>query len=543
MTTHDLQHHRTASSDPAGRGAAASAPGGIRLAELVAALSLGVDLGFGQPMEHVLRQCMIALRLAELAGLGEEERSVVYYAALLVNVGCHSDAHEQAKWFGDDIALKSGKYDHDLGSVSGALAMLRRVGSGNPPLHRFRVGVEFAVGGWRDLDGMITRHGAMARRLAEELRLPESVQEAVAAAYEQWDGKGWPGRLKGEQVPIAARLSQLGEFVEVAHRIGGTGAAVALAERRAGSQFDPALAALLCTNADAVLDGLDGDPTWETVIGAEPALGVRLSESEFDAALLAIADFVDLKSPFTLGHARAVAELAVGAGASMGLDPGEVVTLRRAGLAHDLGRLGVSNAIWDKRGPLGAGEWERVRMHPYLTERMLHQSDTLAPLGAIAVQHRERLDGSGYPRGLAGGAISQSARIVGAADAYQSMREPRPHREPLTPERAASELRAEVKAGRMDGDVVEAVLGAAGHRVARRREGPAGLTARELDVLRLVARGLSSKEIAARLVISPKTARNHIEHIYVKIGTTNRASASLFAVQHGLLPAAEPATP
>src|SRR5690348_5571218 len=122
----------------------------VRLAELVAALSLGVDLGFGQPMEHVLRQCMIALRLAEIAGLGDKERSVVYFTALLVNVGCHSDAHEQAKWFGDDIAMKAGKYNHELGSLGGALAMMRMVGSGNPPLHRFRVGVEFAVSGHRD---------------------------------------------------------------------------------------------------------------------------------------------------------------------------------------------------------------------------------------------------------------------------------------------------------------------------------------------------------------------------------------------------------
>ena len=182
-------------------------------------------------------------------------------------------------------------------------------------------------------------------------------------------------------------------------------------------------------------------------------------------------------------------------------------------------------------------------MHPYLTERMLHQSAALAPLGAIAVQHRERLDGSGYPRGLSGGAISVPARVLGAVDAYQSMCEPRPYRDALTPEVAAKELRAEVKAGRMDGDVIEAVLGATGHRVVRRREGPAGLTAREVDVLRLVARGLSSKEIGACLVISPKTARNHIEHIYVKIGVSNRAGAGLFAMQHGLLPDREPTTP
>jgi HD-GYP domain-containing protein (c-di-GMP phosphodiesterase class II) len=509
------------------------------LAELVAALSLGVDLGFGQPMEHVLRQCMIALRLAECVGVGEQERSVVYYTALLVNVGCHSDAHEQAKWFGDDIAARSEKYAHELGSVSGALAMMRHLGSGNPPLHRFRVGVEFALAGRRDLDGMIVQHSTLARRLAEEIGLSAKVQEAVGASYEQWDGKGWPGELRGDAIPVASRLAQIGEFTEVAHRLGGTGAAVALAGKRAGSQFDPWLAAAFCEHAETILDGLDEGETWEAVIGAEPALAVRLSDDQFDQALVAVADFVDLKSPYTLGHARGVSELADAAGTKLGLEASEAETLRRAALVSGLGRLGVSNAIWDKRGPLGAGERERVRMHPYLTERMLHQSSTLAPLGAIAVQLRERLDGSGYPKGLAGAAIPLSARILGAADAYHAMSEPRPHRDALTSEQAARELRSEVRAGRMDGEVVEAVLGAAGHRVARRREGPAGLTAREVDVLRLVARGLSSKEIASRLVISPKTARNHIEHIYSKIGVSSRAAAGLFAMQHGLLPVEE----
>jgi DNA-binding NarL/FixJ family response regulator len=170
---------------------------------------------------------------------------------------------------------------------------------------------------------------------------------------------------------------------------------------------------------------------------------------------------------------------------------------------------------------------------------MLSQSEALGPLAAIAIQHRERLDGSGYPRGLSGAAISQSARLLGAADAYQAMREPRPHRAPRSADEAASELRAEVRAGRLDGDAAEAVLGAAGHRVPRRREGPAGLTQREVEVLRLLARGLSNKEIAERLVISPKTVGNHAEHIYGKIGCTNRAAAGLFAMQHGLLPEEE----
>lgn len=509
--------------------------GEVRLAELVAALSLGVDLGFGQPMEHVLRECMIALRLADRLGLEEAERSTVYYTALLVNVGCHADAHEQAKWFGDDINLRSGKYDHDIRSFRAAAAAMSLIGSGNPPLHRFRVGLEFAISGRRDLDGMIETHAALARALAERLGLPPATQEAVGASYEQWDGKGWPGGLSGDRIPVAARLAQFSEFVEVAHRLGGVGAAIALAERRAGSQFDPSVAEALRSDPDAILGGLDAAHTWSAVIDAEPTLRVTLSDDAFDRALLAIADFVDLKSPYTLGHAGAVSALAAETAAGLGLPEDEVRLLRRAGLVHDLGRLGVSNAIWDKPGPLGAGEWERVRMHPYLTERMLHQSAALAPLAAVAVQHRERLDGSGYPKGLSGGAITRPARILGVVDAYRSMREPRPHRPPLSADEAASELQAEARAGKLDAEAVAAVLAAAGHPVGRRQTWPAGLTTREVDVLRLVARGLSSKQIAIQLVITPKTARNHIEHIYTKIDASSRVAASLFATEHGLL--------
>jgi HD-GYP domain-containing protein (c-di-GMP phosphodiesterase class II) len=506
----------------------------VRLAELVAALSLGIDLGFGQPMEHVLRQCLIALRLADRRGLPEQERVAVYYTALLVNVGCHTDAHEQAKWFGDDIALKAGKYDHELRSLRGALSSLRLLGAGQPPLQRVRVGVEFAISGHRDVDAMISHHAAMSRALAGDLGLPRAVLDALGAAYEQWDGRGWPGDLAGEAIPQAARIAQLSEFAEVAHRAGGAAAVRELAARRAGRQFDPGLAALL--RDDAIFAGLDGVATWDAVIDAEPALALVLSGGEIEAALLAVADFVDLKTPYALGHARAVAALTGAAAERLALPDDDARVLRRAALVHDLGRLGVSNAIWDKPGPLGRGEWERVRFQPYLTERMLSQSASLAPFGALAVQHRERLDGSGYPRGLRGSAIPMPARILGAADAYQAMCEPRPYRPAHAPAAAADHLRSEVRAGRLDADAVEGVLGAAGHRVPRRREGPDGLTAREIEVLRLLARGLSNREIGERLVISPKTVGNHVEHIYAKIGASTRATASLFAVRHGPLP-------
>jgi HD-GYP domain-containing protein (c-di-GMP phosphodiesterase class II) len=508
----------------------------VRLAELVAALSLGIDLGFGQPMEHVLRQTLIAMRLAELMGLAEQAKVDVYYTALLVNVGCHSDAYEQAKWFGDDIEMKTDKYDYEFRSIRGALAGIRRIGAGQTPLHRARTSLDFAIHGMREAEKMITQHAALARRLADELQLPNSVGAALAGSYERWDGRGWPGALAGDDIPIASRLAQLAEYVEVTHRVGGVGAALELAQRRSATQFDPKLAALLADNTDVVLGSLEAYGSWNAVIDAEPTLGVCLSETEFDDALAAIAMFVDLKSPYTLGHSRAVAELAVSAGHALDLSDDELRDLRRAGFVHGFGRLGVSNAIWDKPGPLGAGEWERVRMHPYYTKRMLQQSDALGGIGRIAVQLRERLDGSGYPRGLRGSSISRPARVLAAADAYQAMGEPRPYRPERSNAEAAQELRDEVRAGRLDSASVEAVLTAAGHRVRRRRDGPAGLTAREVEVLKLVARGCSNKQIAQRLVISPKTASNHIEHIYSKIGASNRAGASLFAMQQGLLP-------
>jgi response regulator RpfG family c-di-GMP phosphodiesterase len=234
----------------------------VRLAEIVAALSLGIDLGFGQPMEHVLRQCLIALRIAERMGLDDEARAAVYYSALLVNVGCHSDAHEQARWFGDDIALKATKYDYEPFSTREALAMLRRVGAGTPPLHRVRTGIEFALVGRRDVDDMLAQHAKLAQQLAEALKLPTDVGDALASSYERWDGRGWPGEAAGDAVPVVSRIVQLAEFVEVAHRTGGQAAAREIAERRAGSQFDPAIVETMGAHATEIFDGLAEVGTW-----------------------------------------------------------------------------------------------------------------------------------------------------------------------------------------------------------------------------------------------------------------------------------------
>jgi HD-GYP domain-containing protein (c-di-GMP phosphodiesterase class II) len=497
----------------------------------VATISLGTDLGLGQPVEHVIRQTVIALRMSELLGLAVSDRAVVYYSGLLAWVGCHTDAYEQAKWFGDDIALKREGF---LVDEAGPGWLLGRVGAGRPLLERVRLGLTLPIAARRGAVIELQNHWLAADDLSRRLGLGEDVRRSLKESYERWDGKGAFG-AGGDDILLASRLVYLADVVAVFQRSDGSEAALRIARERSGTQFDPALVELLCEHAQTLFDGLEAATNWDTIIAAEPGLQRFVEPHELDGVLEAIADFTDLKSPFTIGHSRGVADLAGETARLFGLPNADALAIRRAGLVHDFGRLGVSNSIWDKRAALTQAEIERVRLHPYLGSRMLAFSPTLAPLGAIALQHHERLDGSGYPRGLVGEAITPAGRVLAAADAYHAMVELRPHRPARTPDQAASELRAEVAAGRLDGAAVDAVLRAAGHRVRRRREWPAGLTAREVEVLGLVARGFSNREIAERLVISRKTAGSHVEHIYAKTGATNRARAGLFAMKHALI--------
>jgi HD-GYP domain-containing protein (c-di-GMP phosphodiesterase class II) len=488
-------------------------------------------------MEHMIRACLIALRLGESFGLSEAERQTVYYSGLLAWVGCHTDAYEQAKWFGDDALLKSdAHYRYDLGKVGPSVAfMLKHVGGlGRPLTTRARVGVGFFGEGRKALMALADNHYQATDELTQRLGLGDEVRESLRQSYERWDGNG-AYRMKRGEIALASRLINLGDVVEVYGRAGGVEAAIGVARERRATQFDPDLVDAFCELAPVLLREIDEAPSWETVIAAEPGLASEVTEEGLDEALEAIGEFTELKSPWVMGHATGVADLSVAAARQAGLPKSDVVTLRRAGFVHDLGRLGVPNTIWDKRHALTKPEVERVRLHPYLTERMLAFSPALAPLGAIAGQHHERLDGSGYPRGLTGPAISPAGRILGAADSYHAMREARPYRPARTADEAAAELRREVASGRHDGEAVETVLRAAGHPVRRRSSKPAGLTQREVEVLRLIARGLSTREIANQLVISPKTAANHVEHIYTKIGVSNRARAALFAMRHGLM--------
>ena len=508
----------------------------LRLAELIAALSLATDLGLGLPQEHVLRQCRIALGLAERVGVEDADRAAVYYVALLAWVGCTADSHELAAQFGDEIAFRADAHDVDLAGLPLLRFMLRRVGDGRPPLERARMAAALLASNGSGAAEAMTAHCRVASVIARQLGLGPDVQRPLLHVFSRWDGKGIPKGTGGEALPLPIRLVHVAELAEVFHRSGGVDGAIAVVRARSGTQFDPRLAGAFADCAGELLDGLD-DSTWDAVIAAEPGLSTTLAGDELDAALEAVADFADLKSPWFTGHSRGVARLAADAARAAGLPDEAVTELRRAALVHDLGRTGVPNMIWDKPGPLTHAERERVRLHAYYTDRILARPDALVRLGAIAACHHERLDGSGYHRSLPGSALSPAARILAAADAYHAMTEARPHREAMTPAAAATELRAEVRAGRLDADAAEDVLVAAGHAGARPRERarPAGLTARELEVLLLVARGASSRDVARRLVIADKTARNHIERIYAKLGVSTRAEASLYAMRQGLI--------
>jgi HD-GYP domain-containing protein (c-di-GMP phosphodiesterase class II)/DNA-binding CsgD family transcriptional regulator len=508
----------------------------LRLSELLGVMSFGVDLGMGQPMEHVLRQSMLALGMADRLGLDSEEREAVYFGSLLAWVGCHIDAYEQAKWFGDDTVLKGDWRQIDFAKASaGPLFMARHLGGGRSLPERIAMVPGFFGEGRRAGEDLLENHWRASDDLMERIGLDQLVRDTVEQSFERWDGRGVPKGVSGSQILVTSQLISLADVVDVFYRAGGVEAAISVARERAGTQFDPELVDTFAGGAEALFAELDAVEPWDAVTEAEHASRYLLAHERLDLALEAVADFVDVKSPFTIGHSRGVATLAADAAGHYGLGERDTDALRRAALVHDLGRLGVPNTIWDKPGPLGPAELEKARMHVYLTERMLAASPALSPLAAIASQHHERLDGSGYPRGLTGGDITPAGRILAAADSYHARLEPRPHRPAMSAERAAAELREDVRAGRIDADAAAAVLAAAGHRATKKREWPAGLTDREVDVLRLLARGMSNKEIAAELVISPKTAGTHLEHIYAKLGVGNRALAGLFAARHGLI--------
>jgi HD-GYP domain-containing protein (c-di-GMP phosphodiesterase class II) len=507
---------------------------GLRRAELLAAISLAIDLGLGQPMEHMLRSSLIATRIAELMGLDAQQRATVYYANLVGWIGCHADSHELSALFGDDIAFRADTYDVDMAGLPFLRLMVNHVGRGLPAWERGIRSAAFVLTARNQVAKLINSHCTSAGVLSDRMGLDPRVSDALTYIFERWDGRGMPNGARGEDIPIEIRIVRLADVVEVYLRTGGLERAVDVLRSRRGTQFSPAVVDVFERNAATIVDGLLEIDVWTATLAQAPDRSRTLDGDEIDELLRAMADFVDLKCPNSPGYSRGVADLAAAAARNQRMPGAEITRLYRAGLVHGLGKLGVSNQIWEKKTTLTTAESERVRMYPYLTGRILSRVDGLESVVSLATKHEERIDGSGFPRGVAGAELTAQDRLLAAAVAYRQLCETRPDRAPLTPGDAASRLRQEARAGSLDTEAVEAVLAGAGHGSSRRAQFSAGLTAREVEVLRLVAQGRSNREIAAELFIAEKTARNHIERVYSKLGVNNRTQASLAAIDRGL---------
>jgi HD-GYP domain-containing protein (c-di-GMP phosphodiesterase class II) len=380
----------------------------------------------------------------------------------------------------------------------------------------------------------LSSHCEVGAHLATRMGLPDDVVRGVAHGYERWDGKGLPAGLAGEAIPLAVRVAVVARDVDVAYARSDIDEVRRLLEHRRGRAYDPAVADAFAAGCEAWLDEIATVDPWDAVLDAEPAPVAEVEESHLDDVLAAFADFADLKSPWFVGHSRAVADLAAAAASTCGLAATDVTLARRAGLVHDLGIVGVPSGVWNRPAALTREGWERVRTHPHVGERILGRCRALAEIASVAGAHHERLDGSGYHRGARDASVV--AQLVAAADIYCALVEDRPHRAAPGPDTAARLLGDETDAGRLGRVAVDSVLTAAGHlpsvpNVAR----PSGLTEREVDVLRLIARGRSNKQVAHQLGISAKTVGTHVEHIYAKAGVTTRAGATLFAMEHDLI--------
>ena len=507
----------------------------VRLAELVASLSLAGDIGLGQPWEHALRTCLVALRLGEANGLPDPDLRDLYYVTLLRVAGCTADAHVAAALFGDEIAFAERCNTLDGRAFEVISFMARAVGKGHPPTQRARMVARFFATGMKELKGSVRAGCEVAQVIAGRLGFGGPIQVALGQVIERWDGRGWPNGTKGEDLSVLARIVQVAQDWETFRQLGGIDAAMAVTRERSGRNYDPAIVGSLRRLEEGALSILEAGSVWEAVLEMEPGAPAYLTEEQLDEALGAFADLTDLKSPFTLGHSRGVASLAEAAARRLNLGEAEVALVRRGALVHDLGRIAVPASIWEKRGPLSAGDWERVRLHPYHTERALLRPEALRRIGAVGEAHHERLDGSGYHRGSLGSSLPMPARVLAAADVYHAMTEPRPYREAHAAEIAADQLRQQARAGKLDPDAVSAVLEAAGHRPLPRSDRPAGLTPREAEVLQLLCRGEPNRAIAAALFVSPKTVDTHVQHIYEKLGVSTRAAAAMFAMRHGLI--------
>ncbi len=513
----------------------------LRLSELVATLALAQDNAFGQPLESQLRSCLLATWMCDEAEFDDDVRDTVYWVAMLRYLGCTGHAHEVATVFGDEIAIRAQTLVHDAANPAEVMRdVMAYATAGHTPEEQDQIVamIQETAREWAVYN--FSSGCEVADMLAQRLSFGADVRESLRFTFERWNGNGYPQHAKGDAIPLPMRIVHLSHDMEAIARLFSADHALQAAQDRRDSTYDPALADLFIAHGRGWLDRLGETEPWDAVLALEPEPHRVLAGAELDDALTVVADFIDLKSPYMGGHSRRCAQLATDAGQLLGLEDEATATLRRAALVHDFGTTVVPNSIWDKPAPLTRAEFDRVELHTMVTEQMLRRSPALAVLNPVAAAHHEKCDGSGYHKRLRAEDEDLSACVLAATEVYVGLTTERADRPAFDPADAAGELRKLESDGVLEPRASRAVLVAAGHgephaATGKRQQNPGGLTRREVEVLRLAARGLTTQEISDRLYISPKTADHHIQHIYGKIRVSTRAAAALWAMQHAVI--------
>lgn len=503
----------------------------VSLSECLGALSLATDLADGQPQGAAMGATVIATRIGQRLGLDKDALTELYWSVLLRFLGCTASASELAPaGFGAEQPVNHAFTIGDpYDAANMRLHLTANLPKDVPEAERTRRIETIAALG----DGaypFVAMHCEQARMLASRLPVPKGAAEVVALRHSRWDAAA-PLHPSGEALPINARIMEFATALELHRRAGGLQSMTEVAAARAGGQFDPGLARAFLAGPEAIVAGLGPGPDLELFQSLEPGDRVVIGVGDIRKVAEAYADFIDIKSPYYLGHSRRVAMLAYQAAVDSGADEASCNAVSNAALLHDLGKAAIPNGILDKPAPLTRMEEMRLRSYCFHTEQILALSPHFDPIRDMACSVEERSDGSGYHRHIRLG--EGSAALVAVANRYDELTRDLPGRGAMAPDAAAETLLAEVSAGRMPRSAVRLVLDAAGHRtVARQAARPDGLTPREVEVLRRLARGLSTKEIARALSVSPKTVDNQTQSIYRKIGTKSRTGAALYAMEH-----------
>jgi HD-GYP domain-containing protein (c-di-GMP phosphodiesterase class II) len=431
---------------------AASPP---RLSELLAALSCALDLSEGEPYGHAARSCLIAMRLGGALTLRPEMLEALYYAVLLKDAGGSGTAAGLADLFGcDDHAVKQDLRTSDwTRRLEFARVAARAAETHHPLPGRVRRTLEIALAGPRGLWQLMRTRGERGAAIARRLGLPEAAAEAVRTLNEHWDGRGLPEGTRGEAIPLLARIALLAQTVDAVHVRHGRDAAFDVARRRRATWFDPDLVAALWTLHDDRdwWNGLLHDDLVAQVAGAELQDRVcYLGESGIDDVAAAFAEIVEAKTTFTRGNTTEVAKLSVALARTCGMGPAGQRRVHRAALLHDIGTLGISHRILAKPGPLTPDQHKAIERHPLDTWEILSRAPALEDVAAVAAAHHERLDGSGYPKGLTSKELDLSSRILAVADVYVALISERPYRPAIPPEVAIALLQSDADEGRFD---------------------------------------------------------------------------------------------